>query len=387
MVLCLSLVLGIACSGEGDEEGVKKVKFGIGLPLTGAYAGFAGLPAKYGFELARDKIGEFEVNGERYRWALIFEDNLLSVAGGAASARKLIYDDDVDFMFQSGGDAGMAAAVITEEVGTILDIGGGSPFDLGPDMPQTFQTLNPWHLVTPPFFDWLTKEHPEVKRVAATQVEGELGATMVDAIRGCCDYYGLKLRAEPVPFGTVEYYPMVTRMMAYHPDLVIGILEHFKVLWEMGYDGLCASFHWTEAGAGAVDWNKATGMLIYMPHPFGNLWSEVTAIAAEFEQRYGVEFTTASMQTFLLLLVYTQVLKEAGTVDDVDQIIETMERGTFSSPVGPVHYGGEALNGIGHVLVWPCPIYEIVGKGEYQVIRVYTPAQSEAIAEEVYPGR
>jgi hypothetical protein len=79
---------------EGEEAGVKKLKFGIGLPLTGAYAAFAGLPAKYGFEFANDKIGEFIVNGERYRWDLIFEDNLLSTAGGVASANKFIYEQD-----------------------------------------------------------------------------------------------------------------------------------------------------------------------------------------------------------------------------------------------------------------------------------------------------
>ena len=127
VVLCLALLIGIACGGGEDEEGVKKLKFGIGLPLTGVYAGFAGLPAKYGFELANDKIGEFEVGGERYRWELIFEDNGLSTAGGVASANKFIYEYDVDFMFQVGGDAGFAAAMTTEEIGMILDIAAGGP--------------------------------------------------------------------------------------------------------------------------------------------------------------------------------------------------------------------------------------------------------------------
>ncbi len=387
VVLCLALVIGVACSGEEKESGVKKVKFGIGLPLTGIYAAFAGLPAQYGFELANDMIGEFTVGGERYRWDLIFEDNGLTSAGGVASTNKFVYDYDVDFIFQSTADPGFAAIPITEEIGMLLDVAAGGPFDYGPDTPHTFQTLNAWHLGTAPFFDWLTKEHPEVKRVATSYIEGQLGATLFDAIEGSCDYYGLELEGTAHPMGSVEYYPIATRIMSHHPDLVIGIIPLFQVLWEMGYEGLCASYHWTEGTWGTVSPDDAIGMLIYMPHPIGDLWPEVTAIAAEYEENYGSEFTAASLQTLTLLFVYTDILRKAGTVDDVDKIIETMETESFDTPVGPIHYGCEALNGIGHVGIWPAPIYEIVGEGEYQVEEVYSPEEAEAIASEVYAER
>ena len=387
VILCLALVMGVACSGEKEESGAKKLKFGIGLPLTGIYAAFAGLPAKYGFELANDKIGEFTVGGERYRWELIFEDNGLNSAGGVASTNKFVYDYDVDFVFQSTADPGFAAIPITEELGMILDVAAGGPFDYGPDTPHTFQTLNSWHLGTAPLFDWLTKEHPEVKRVAMAYIEGQLGATIFDAVKGCCDYYGLELDATAHPMATVEYYPIATRIMSYHPDLVIGIAPMFQVLWEMGYEGLCACYHWTETTWGTVPWDDATGMLIYMPHPIGDLWPEVTALAAEYEETYGSEFTAASLQTLTLLYVYTEVLKQAGTVDDIDKIIETMETGTFDTPVGPIHYGCEALNGLGHVGIWPAPIYEIVGESEYQVVEVYSPEEAEVLASEVYAER
>jgi ABC-type branched-subunit amino acid transport system substrate-binding protein len=386
VVLCLALVMGIACSEE-EETGVKKVKLGIGLPLTGVYAAFAGFPAKYGFELANDKIGEFIVDGERYRWDLIFEDNLMSTAGGVASANRFIYEHDVDFMFQSTADPGFASAMLTEEIGMILDIAAGGPFDYGPDKPHTFQSLNVWHLGTAPFFDWLTKEHPEVKRVATSYIEGELGATIADAIEGCCDYYGLELRASAHPMATVEYYPIATRIMADNPDLVIGVLPLFEVLWEMGYEGLCACYHWTEGTWGTALWDDAIGLLIYMPHPLGDLWPEVAAFAAEYEEAFGGEFTAASLQTLTLLYLYTDILKQAGTVDDVDKIIETMETGTFDTPVGPIHYGCEALNGIGHVAIWPSPVYEIVGESEYLVKEAYSPEEVEAIANEVYAER
>ncbi len=387
VVLCLALVIGIACGGEEEEEGVKKLKFGIGLPLTGAYAAFAGLPAKYGFELANDKIGEFTVDGERYRWELVFEDNLMSIEGGRASAMKFIHEHHVDFMYQSGGDAGMAAAMITEEVGMMLDIAGGSPFDYGPDKPHTFQTMVSWHLGAAPFFDWLTEEHPEVELVAMTYVEGRIGDAIRDAVDGCCDYYGLELRAEELPWGTTEYLYLANRIMSYHPDLVIGILPLFEALWVMDYEGLCVTYHWTEGTWVKASWDDAIGMLIYMPHPIGDLWPEVAALAVEYDKAYGFEFTAASLETLTLLFVYTQVLKQAGTVDDIDKIIETMETGTFASPVGPVHYGCEVLNGIGHVAIRTSPIYEIVGESEYRVVESYNPEEVEALVNEIYAER
>jgi len=385
VVLCLALVMGVACGGGGEkEEGVTEIKFGIGLPLTGIYGAFAGIPAKRGFELANDMIGEFTVGGESYEWELIFEDNGFTSAGGLASTNKFVYNDNVDFVFQSTADPGFASIPITEELGMILDIAAGGPFDYGPDTPHTFQTLNSWHLGIAPLFDWLTEEHPEVKHVAASLVEGQIGAAILDAAESCCDYYGLDLESETHPMASVEYYPIATRIMSYHPDLVIGITPLFEVLWEMGYEGLCACYHWTESTWGTVDTDDATGMLIFMPHPIGDMWPEVALLAAEYEEAYGEEFTSASLQTITLLYAYTDILRQAGTVDDIDKIIETMETGTFDTPIGPMYYGCEALNGIGHVAIWPAPIYEIVGEGEYQVVEIYSPEEAEALAEEVY---
>jgi hypothetical protein len=61
-----------------------------------------------------------------------------------------------------------------------------------------------------------------------------------------------------------------------------------------------------------------------------------------------------------------------------------METGSFDSLVGPISYGGEVLNGIGHLAIWPSPIYEVVGEDEYRVIDVYTPEETEAIVNKVY---
>ena len=388
VVLSLVLVIGVACGGgEGEEEdeGVTTLKFGLAGPLTGALGAIVGIPAKNALVLASEQLGEFTVAGERYQWDLIVVDNQLqSVAGGVASATKLIFDDNVDFMHQAGADAGLAAQPICQDKGIMLDMSGADPKDIEPDKRNLFQTVASWAVNLPPFFDWLTKEHPEVKRIVVVNSEDRTGQAINDAAIACADYYGLDIVSEFVPFGTVEYYPTATKMMTKDPDLVIGALDLYIAMREMGFEGLGVTGYWSASWAEASGWDTVEGYLIYMPHPFGGIWPEAEAFAAEFEDRFGVEMAPAAFWVVTIVHVLTDALKQAGTVDDLDKIIETLETGSFDSLVGPLSYGAEVLNGIGHVAIWPSPIYEVVGEYEYRAVAVYTPEETEALLLEVY---
>ena len=387
VALSLALVIGIAC-GEEEEEEVKELKYGVGTTFIGMVGAVAGLPHRYAKELATERIGEFEVGGERYVLDYIFEENNFDIAGGRTSTTRLIYDHGVKFMRQAGADPAIAAREITEEEGVILFWGAGSLFDLGPDYPHTFMDILCYDLETPPLFDWLSQEHPEVKTVVMTHTEDRMGQVILVAAETACDYYGLELHTEAVTYATVEYYPIATKLMTYDPDLVIGGLDLFRAMWDMGYEGPCAVSYWVEAALGAVPWDKAAGnVILYQPQVVGDIWPEVAAFVDEYEASYGLDATPSVFQGALTPYVFVEVLKQAGTVDDVDKIIETMETGTFDSPIGPVYFGGEALNGIGHALVYPAPILEVVGPGEYQLLKLYSPEEVEAIAAEIYLGR
>jgi hypothetical protein len=109
----------------------------------------------------------------------------------------------------------------------------------------------------------------------------------------------------------------------------------------------------------------------------------VATFRAEYEDRYDVELTPSAILAVNLIYVLTGALEQAGTVDDVDKIIETMETGTFDTMFGPARLGGEELNGIGHVAIYPTPIYRVIGEEEYELLAMYTPEESEALAVEV----
>ena len=385
VVLSLALVIGVACGEEEEEAGVTELEWGIGIPLTGGYGAAVGLPAKYAFSLAADKVGEFTVAGEQYRWKLIFEDNLATIAGGTASASKFIFEYHVDFMHQATSDPALAAVSICEDLGMILDVAGCNYDDFGPDTPHFFQTSATWSLHAPAFFDWLTKEHPEVKRIAFSAPADRTGFAVGDAIVAGAEHFGLEIVSEEyTPAEMVEMMPLATKIMATDPDLFLGGTSTYDMLTAMGYEGLAGTYYWTEAGPEQVGWDRCEGYLIFLPHPVGDVWPEVTAFAAEYEDRYGVELTPAAFWAADVIYMLTGALEQADTVADMDKIIETMETEAFDTLVGPLGYGLDELNGIGHVAIYPSPILKVVGEGEYELVALYTPEETEAIMVEVF---
>ena len=384
VVLSLALVIGIACGEEEEAEEVRELKIGVGVTFTGAYGAIVGFNAKAAFDMAAEDIGVFEVAGERYCWKPIYEDNLLTPEGGLTSARKLIHEHGVDFMHQGYGPCGWAASSLTEEIPMILDMSASSPALFGPHAPHTFMTATVAASTgVPAVYDWLVKEHPEMRRVAVTSTEtpeGELGLKIHGA---CCDLYGLELESAVTTAAMVEYYPVATKLMGHDPDVVFGSVELFAAMWDFGFDGLCVMGSWVPSYANMIGWDRAQDIVIFDLHPIGGLWPEVEALSAEFEHRAGLEYTFISLWVMNILYIFTDALQQAGTVDDVEKIVDTLETGTFDSPVGPMQFGGEEINGIGHVGIWPVPIFEIVGEDEYRVITVYSADEARALLDQV----
>jgi len=384
VVLCLTLLIGIACGGdEGEEEG--ELKFGAALPLSGAVGAVIGIPAKNAVEIMNEFIGEFEVGGKLYHWNLIFEDNKFSGEGGVASTTKFISEHGVDLiMHQNGVDAGLSSYIYAEAKNIIVDTAGANYELFSPDKPLLFQVAASYDLSFAPFFDWFMGEHPEVKSVVAINVDNATGINIDKGVQECCEYYGLEFHEILYPIETIEFSPLATKAMTYDPDLVVGHPGHLALMWDMGYEGDAVSYYWMEFSADNVGWDRCVGFYIAGPHAYADAFPEADPVKEEYERRYDAPFGAPQFFMANILYVYTEALKKAGTVDDVDKIIETLETETFDSLCGPVFFGLEELNGIGHVCIWPVPIFRVVGENEYEIITRYTAEEVEALTLEIY---
>ena len=390
VVLCLALVVGVACGGgEEEEEGVTEIKLGHAAPQTGIMGAVAGVPGQRGIELMADQIGVFEVGGNQYRWKPIYEDNQgASASGGMASTTKLIYTDNVDIIVQEGA-AAMASQTLCEESGVIIDMGSATFDAYGPDHPYSVQSGPCFTALVAPFYDWLAKEHPEVERIVVVSFDDPLMIAYAEAFESNIhEYFGFELKIIRTPLGA-EAYPIATAAMTEDADLVIAMPVYLDVMWDMGYEGLAASYGplGNQTQLEDAGWNDCEGLMFFYPEWYGadEVWPEAVAFATDYEARYSVEMDTIGLSSGILLQALTGALKQAGTIDDTDKIMEAVYSGTpIDSIVGPVYYGGEAFVGVNCLVIYPVAILEVVGEREYGLLEYYTPEEAEAIAVEAW---
>ena len=393
-VLCLALVVGVAC-GEGEEEkeeGVTEIKLGLGTPLSGLAGALVGIPSKQGMELTAESIGVFEVGGKQYRWKIITEDNEgTSATGGMAAATKFIYDYDVDFIVQSGA-AALASQSLCEGSGVILDTGTTQFEAFGPNHPYTTQSGPCMAVLVACFYDWLAKEHPEVKRIVVASPDDPIAGAYIEAWESNMhEYFGFEREIVWFAQGTTEYYPVATSVMMLDPDVVIASsgTQVLDIMWDMGYEGLSAQYGplLSQSMLEQAGWDDCKGMIFFFPEWFGaeEVWPEAVTYAKEYEARFGEEMGTIAFSASIVVYSLTGALQQAGTVDDPEKIMEAIHSGTiFDSMVGPVYYGGEAFVGVNCLLMWPVGIWEVVGEREYALLDYYAPEESEAIAVEAW---
>ena len=386
VVLSLAMVVGVACGGDEDEEArVKEVKWGIGAPLSGLMGAILGIPTQQGFELANDYIGEFTVAGESYKWNLIFEDNKWSSQGGVASTTKLIFEDGVKFVTHVGGDSAMAAQTLCEESEVIL-FASGVPLDaFGPDKPHSFQPGPDAFSTSAVLFKYVSEAHPEVKTASAVSDDTTTGHMLAEAAETAAKYFGLEwVETEYFPPETTEFYPLATKIAEKNPDLCCAWITAIPPLREMGWEGITAFADWATSYGEGQGWENFEGHLHYYPGPYGEgLPEAVKEIAAEYEQRYGEEFPQMAFQCVVQLYFMTDALKKAGTVDDVDQIIATLETETLDSPVGQIRFGLSEVDGIGHQFMQPYWGGQI-RDGEYHRVFEMSIDEAEALVKEIW---
>ena len=256
----------------------------------------------------------------------------------------------------------------------------------GPDKPHTFQPQPGPYPQAATLFKYISEAHPEVKTAAAISETGTTGTMLAEAAATAAEYFGIEWVGTEYfdPLGTTEFYPIATKMMTKNPDICYMDTRAIAAMREMGWEGISCFGLWAKSYAEGMDWEDVEGHLCYYPSPLGEGVTEsIKEITAEYEQRFSVEFEQMALYSVLQLYFLTDALKKAGTVDDVDKIIATLETETLDSPIGPVKFGLEELDGIGHQCLMPCEVGEVRGEEYHRVFELST-EEGEALAMEIW---
>ena len=176
VVLCLSLVVGVACGGDDDEEEAE-IKIGVIGPM--AYV--QGEHHWYGAQLAAEEInaeGGVLVGGESYQIKLVQVDSneILSVTDAASAMEKAITRDNVDFLV--GGfrtEAVFAMQDVAMDYEKIFLGCGASADELCTRVADDYDRYKYWFRITPVNSTNLGRVDFALIAMVAEKIRAELG--------------------------------------------------------------------------------------------------------------------------------------------------------------------------------------------------------------------
>jgi branched-chain amino acid transport system substrate-binding protein len=176
VVLCLSLVIGVACGGD-DDEGEAEIKIGVIGPM--AYV--QGEHHWYGAQLAAEEInaeGGVLVGGESYQIKLVQVDSneILSVTDAASAMEKAITRDNADFLV--GGfrtEAVFAMQDVAMDYEKIFLGCGASADELCTRVADDYDRYKYWFRVTPINSTNLGRVDFALIAMVAEKIKAELG--------------------------------------------------------------------------------------------------------------------------------------------------------------------------------------------------------------------
>jgi len=386
--LALTLV-ALPLMAPHAEAAAKILKIGTIFPLTGPAAPGMGPEATDGVRLAADWVndkGGITVKGEKYRIEIVAEDNRSTSEGTIAAANKLVYDHKVKFVC---GPIipwlSIAMAPISEEAKVLrcLVDGTGTPQEMNPKLQYTFSPFFEFPQI-PPMYDYLTKNHPEVKKLAIVDPDEPGGQFFLAATKKEAESRGIEVvHTETYPFGTEDFYPIWTKILARKADAVemgVGIPPWYAAIIKQGRELGFTGPIFTSSAIPDVPVLIALVGKEYANNIFSvtsNLYApELPPLVEEVKRRvtdkYGRETVEAHLGGWDALWCMVQAIEEAGSIDTT-VVAKTWEKmKSIETLHGTGTMGGQETYGINHVVMRPLVISKLVN-GKVETVGYFKP--------------
>lgn len=394
IMVVIVVVVGIfvACAPQApaqpESTGPITIKLGVAEPLSGAAAMYGKLTQdvdKAFFEVFNRE--GFKVGNKTYNFEEVVADDQGTAEGGAAAAKKLVYEDGCKIIYGHWDTNFKAIQAVTNPAKVIfftMTQGEAMPGPGGYDpatMPYVAFPLAA-HEAAAAYIYGCVSASPNYKRIGIIDTELRKAAGW-DALDKEMDAKGVRYFHQFYPPNTIDYAPYITKCaeadcdFIYTPDVGASWLLA-KQRWELGYKDIkiCTTVPissvdmWTKlAGYDAIQgyitawgalWELKNAQLntkeIAMFQETMQLMSEKTGKPYVYTGWTGYGAT----QAFIL----SQAMQKAGTVDDNDAIMKVIRGGTFDLPTGQYTFGGAKTYGSPVVLNGPILQSQIQGDKE-----------------------
>jgi ABC-type branched-subunit amino acid transport system substrate-binding protein len=392
VVIVMLVGIFVACApqtpAEPESTGPITIKLGVCEPLSGSAAMYGKLTQDVdkAFYEVFNREG-FKIGNKTYNFEEVVADDQGTSEGGAAAAKKLVYEDGCKIIYAHWGANFKAIQAVTNPAKVIffsMTQGDAMPGPGGYD-PETMPYVAfpiAAHEAVSAYIYGIISASPNYKRIGIidTELRRALGW---DALDKEMDAKGIRYFHQFYSPGTVDYTPYITKCVEagcdflYTPD-VAASWAIAKQRWETGYKDtkVCST-----VPISSVDtWIKLAGYDAVQGYiaAWGAIW--------EVKDRPLDEKKIAMFQETMQLMsektgepyVYTgwtgygatqafilsQAMQKAGTVDDNDDIMKVVRGGTFDLATGKYTFSGAQTYGSPVVLATGILMCQIQGDKE-----------------------
>lgn len=390
MVVITAMVFSIVWAPKpAQAEEPIIIKVGIVTPLSGPagpWGKIAIAPSDVWLELF-NKEG-FKVGGKTYNFKLVRADDKNTPEGGAAAAKKVIYEDKVKFIVSHWSWNFPSVSAVANKAKVIYLCRTGNeavPGGVYDPKKQPYTVFaNPSHEQFIADLFAIAEAFPNYKRIGIN--DSTLGKGVGwDYVDQECDKAGIRYHHEWYPPGTQDFAPYLTRYNEAGCDIIYGAGDVMAAMlitkqrWEMGFKT------WRTGTSGGIlnpmMYIGVSGMEAsqgFMGQYFANWDFKKTKVKSKYikrcrkvmkivsEQQGGKPFTyTAWIGWFPHHIeILAQAMQRAGTVDDPDAIMEAIRGGTFETSIGTFTFSGAKTYGSPIVFGTPGCMSQIKGTEE-----------------------
>jgi branched-chain amino acid transport system substrate-binding protein len=386
--------VGLSVSATMPRMGLEAsqiIKVGFLAPLSGNVSAW-GEPGLNGCLIWADwinSLGGIKIGRERFKVEIVAYDNEYDPDKALLGLRKLISEDNVQFIMMLGGDTLVPAVqeVINRRkmlVSTLL------PSDLSPNTPYIIAPCEVHPIYNVTAVEWLKETYPELKTVAMCAQNDALGVPSVATYRAAFEAAEIDVVNEIFfPVTTDDFKPIIDEMLAKDPDILCWdtAYEPFvhaltKEAYHQGFQGQILSCTCDNYQQLIDETSKEfmEGFVFQFPD-FDDPALNDTRVNLtnpneffeEFNSRYPGMWTAVSWEYVSILELWKEAVSRAGTFEPLSALAAMKAGGSAKHAFGEARWWGKELFGVNNALVGDWPVVVIRdGKARIAAFRSIT---------------